>query len=302
MENDPPPHEVVTRDGVTYRIRRLTEVSQILPRLEKDRVFCAYALCQLEPERFSHTRWYLAEGDSGEALVMHSTGSLRGPVLGFGADLFCLGDPEPLNVILSLHPGPRFVRLWAQVEHGPILRRHFRLVRDSPVLLFRNPSEAEVGPIEPPVRRLSSADIQEINRLFRSEGVGLYRAAFIDRGLWYGYFEDGLLVAVSSYETISPTYGVALDGRALTHPKYRGRHYMEPLTASKRRGTSGLYPLRVHKVDPANQAMMRIRSRLGRSPPVGQVLETTAYRRDPVGLASLIRRVLARRRATKSAT
>ncbi len=45
MENDPLPVEVVTKNGVTYRIRRLTEVSQVLPRLEKDRMFAAYAIC-----------------------------------------------------------------------------------------------------------------------------------------------------------------------------------------------------------------------------------------------------------------
>ena len=122
MENDPSPVEVVSKDGITYRIRRLTEVSQILPRLEKDRVFAVYAICQLEPKRFPHTRWYVAEGGAGEALIMSGTGSLRSSLYGFGADLFCMGDPAALDVILSLHPGPRYVsRLWAQVEHGPIL-------------------------------------------------------------------------------------------------------------------------------------------------------------------------------------
>ena len=82
MENAPPPAEVVRKDGITYRIRRLTEVSQILPRLEQGRVFAVYAICQLEPERFPHTRWYVAEGDGGEALVMHGTGSLRGSLYG----------------------------------------------------------------------------------------------------------------------------------------------------------------------------------------------------------------------------
>jgi len=302
MENHPPTDEVVTRGGVTYRIHRLTEVSQILPRLEKHRVFSAYALCQLEPERFPHTRWYLAQGGSDEALVMHGTGSLRGPVLGLGGDLFCLGDPAALDVILSLHPGPRYVRLWAQVKHGPTLRRHYLLRTGRPVLLFPNRSEVEVGPIEPRVKRLTGADIREINRLFRCESIGFYRAAFIDRGRWYGYFEDEHLVAVSSFETVSPTYGVALGGRALTHPKYRGRHYIRNLMYARKHGeASRPYPLRVDTVDPANQSMMRHRSRLGLGPPVGESLETTAFRRDPVGLVSLIRRFLARRQATNSA-
>ncbi len=149
MENDPPPAEVVTKDGVTYRIRRLTEVSQILPRLEKDRAFCAYAICQLEPERFPHTRWYVAEGEGGEALVMHATGSLRGSLYGFGADLFCVGHAQALDAIVSLHPGPRYVsRLWAQVEHGPILKRHYFVLRGSPLLFLQfspNPPKDGLG-------------------------------------------------------------------------------------------------------------------------------------------------------------
>ncbi len=67
MENDAPPAEVATKGDVTYRIRQLTEASRVLPRLERDRVFCAYAICQLEPERFSHTTWYMAEA----ALACH---------------------------------------------------------------------------------------------------------------------------------------------------------------------------------------------------------------------------------------
>ena len=195
MENDPPPAEAVPKNGVTYFIRHLTEVAQILPRLEKDRLFCVYAICQLEPERFPHTRWYVAEGEAGEALVMHGTGSLRSSLYGYGADLFCMGDPGALDVVLSLHPGPRYVsRLWAQVEHGPILRRRFRLVDDYPMALNRSGSEEE-GPVEPPVQRLTGDDIGEVNRLYRACGgsLGRYRRELIERGLWYGIYEDGRL-------------------------------------------------------------------------------------------------------------
>ena len=308
MENDPPPTEVVSKDGVTYRIWRLTEVSQILPRLEKDRAFCAYAICQLEPERFPHTRWYVAEGEGGEALVMHATGSLRGSLYGFGADLFCMGESAALDAMLSLHPGQRYLsRLWAQVEHGPVLKRHLRLVEDGPKLLIRDRSE-EVGAIDPPAVRLTGADIGEINRLFRSGGgsLGLYRRELIDRGHWYGWVEDGRLVAFLSYETVSSSCGIAIHGRGLTHPEYRGRHYIRDLLATARgRDSSAKYPMRVFTVDPANAAMMRRRSRPRPgliTEDVGEVLETRAYRRDPVGLVSLIRRVLARRKARKSET
>ena len=306
MANDAPPLEVVSKDGVTYRIRRLTEVSQILPRLEKDRVFCAYAICQLEPGRFPHTRWYVAEGEGDEALVMHGTGSLRRSLYGFGADLFCMGDLASLDAILSLHPGPRYKsRLWAQVEHGPILKRHFRLVEDGPKLLMQEYRE-EVGAIDPAIVRLTGVDIGKINRLFRAVGgsLGLYRRELIDRGHWYGWVEDGRLVAVTSHETVSPSHGIAIYGRGLTPPEYRGRHHIrDQLSIALKRDTSAKYPMRLSTVDPANAAMMRrvIRTRpLRDTEEAVQVLESRAYRRGVVGLASFIRRVLARRRAREA--
>ncbi len=303
MENDPPSVEVVTKEGVTYKVRRLTEVSQILPRLEKDRVFAVYAICQLEPGRFPHTRWYVAEGDTGEALVMHGTGSLRSSLYGYGADLFCMGDPASVEVILCLHPGPRYVsRLWAQVEHAPILKHHFRLVNDYPMVL-RKSDRVEEGTVEPPVRRLTGADIGEVNRLYRACGgsLGRYRRERIDRGHWYGIYEDGHLVALSSVDATSPTYRVSLYGRALVHPKYRGRRYVDLVNTARRRDTDKIYSLRVSTLDTRNKGMQRVEARRGvRSTDIGHVLESRAYRRDLVGLASLVRRVLARRRAREA--
>ena len=110
--NDPPPVEMVSKDGITYRIRQLTEVSQILPRLEKDRVFAAYAICQLEPECFPHTTWYVAEGEDGEALVMHGTGSLR-------------GKPKPFRFGPLLHGRPCGSRGYSDPPPWPSLQVPF---------------------------------------------------------------------------------------------------------------------------------------------------------------------------------
>ena len=303
--NDPPPVEMVSKDGITYRIRQLTEVSQILPRLEKDRVFAAYAICQLEPECFPHTTWYVAEGEDGEALVMHGTGSLRGSLNRFGSDLFCMGDPAALEAILTLHPGPRYKsRLWAQVEHGPVLNRHFHLVEVSPkLLLYRNVQNQPV--LDNRVRRLTGDDHKEVNRLFRAGGgsLGLYRRELIDHGVWYGLFEGQRLVALASYESVSPTYGLALSGRFLTHPNYRGKRYGNLADAGRLREAARIYPLAVSTIEAGNVASARASSRAptGAGIEAGQILESRAYRRDPVGLASLIRRVLAQRRAKRSA-
>ena len=312
MESGPLPVEVVRKDGATYRIRRLTEVSQILPRLEKDRVFCAYAICHLEPERFQHTRWYVAEGDTGEALVMHGTGSLNGGLYGYGADLFCMGESAALDAILSLHHGPRYVsRLWAQVEHGLVLKRHLLLWRDSPFLLYgrHGGRDPNLGPDDNPARRLTSADIGEINRLRRAAGsFGVLRGKLIDQGDSWGIYEDGHLVALNYGEIRSPIYGVMVGGRLDVHPAYRGRRYADLLLYAWLRDPSNknAKTLIVNTVDPMNPAAVQLRQRRIKDGVITresekEVLATSAFRRDPVGLASLVRRVMARRRAKRGA-
>ncbi|MFQ5879501.1 MAG: hypothetical protein ACE5IZ_04945, partial [Dehalococcoidia bacterium] len=283
---------VRTKDGHTFAVKRLTDPAEIFPYLGRNRAYCAYALCQLEPHRFPYTRWYLAQGDTGEVLVMHATGSLRGAFLGFGADLFSMGDPAALHAILCLHPGPRFVRVWAQVEHVSVLKRHFYLFRgDTPVVL-RCRTAATFRPIGGPARRLTGADIDEINRLFRAAGsIGLYRRRFIDSGVWHGVFEDGRLVSVEGTQALSPTYGVAVVGPTLTHPKFRGRGYAMMTQSASSREVLEKCSLVMATVDPANTPALAVNNA------AGDGLHTTGFRRDVVGLASLLRRLLAHRRA-----
>ena len=132
----------------------------------------------------------------------------------------------------------------------------------------------------------------------------IFCADWAKNGLETGFIvqgQDGHLVALNSADANSPTHGMLLHGRTLVHPKYRGRHYLDLLRTARLRDTSKTYPLHVGTQDTRNEGVQRVLARRGKiSTGVGQVLETRAYRRDPVGLASLIRRVLARRRAMRA--
>jgi RimJ/RimL family protein N-acetyltransferase len=289
---------VESAQGVTY-IPRLTEVSEILPRLEVDRIYSAYAICQLEPDRFPYTCWYRAEGDTGEALVMHSLGSMESNLWGYGAGVFCKGDPSALDVLLSLHPGPRFVQLKAQMEHLPVLKKHFRLRSEKPnVLKFRTTAvdvEAKGG-----IRPLNGDDIGAINRLYRS-GKFLrlrgYRRQLVERGGWYGLFEDGRLVSLSGSQAFSPTYGVAFGGYRFTHPAYRNQGLATAVVNARDWNLFEKCSLHVAATDPANGPSMRVSEKLG-AEFVGHVIDTPAFRRDLLGLKSLVRRIQARRQAS----
>ncbi len=193
-----------------------------------------------------------------------------------------------------------------------MLKRHFILLRDSPIQVVARTgggSNPDLGPDNNPARRLTSADIGEINRLRRTAGsFGILRGKLIDRGSWYGLFEDGRLVALIGGGIGSPTYGVRVGGRSIVDPKYRGRRYADLPSYAQRRDRSDdhVYSVVVNTVDPLNPAAIQRRrrretERQGRLRRAMEVLATSAFRRDPVGLTSLIQRVLARRRAKRSA-
>ncbi|MFQ5880003.1 MAG: GNAT family N-acetyltransferase, partial [Dehalococcoidia bacterium] len=126
--------------------------------------------------------------------------------------------------------------------------------------------------------------------------IGLYRRQFIDAGVWYGVFEDGRLVSISGTQAISPAGGVAYLGPTFTHPEYRGRGYAAVARTARNREVLEQCSLAVGTVDAANTSSLRGLLAMG-DLPCGHVLETRAYRRDMIGLASLLRRFLARRRA-----
>ena len=44
-----------------WNVRKLTDQTEILAFLERDRLYATYAIADLEPEMFQYTRWYRAE-------------------------------------------------------------------------------------------------------------------------------------------------------------------------------------------------------------------------------------------------
>ena len=277
----------------TYLVQRLREPEEIRRLLEPHRRYAAYGLAQLEPPLFKQSQWWLAEGDGGHALLMHSHG-------GLGHALLTLGDEIGLYVLLGLHPGPAYSFATIELEHLPVMRPFFSFSQTQPVqrmIVDRRgfvPAPSLQADASLHLRRLSAADTPDVNRLNASEGIGIrYRRDQIRDGTYSGIFSDGLLVAMAGTHGISEADRIAVLGNVFTHPRYRNSHLALQTTSAVTSELLETCDEVVLTVDPRNEPAVRAYTRLGYREDF-RLIETAVTRRESLGAVSLARRLVAR--------
>jgi ribosomal protein S18 acetylase RimI-like enzyme len=281
----------VSRDRPTpvthaeYTVSRLSDAAAIRAILEPQRAYTAYALAQLDPKLFPHNRWYLGTGPTGRALLVHSKSSL-------GNALFALGDPAALDVVLSLHPGPRFAFGSLMVEHKPVVKKYFLLTR--PQLMLRMAVTREAfRPIEARTTRLNGTDVFAVNRLYSMEGgPAAYRPEHLDEAVYYGVYEGRHLISIAGTHVVSRAERIAVVGNVFTHPRYRGRGLAKATTNAVTRELLEYCDLVALTVESTNAPAVAIYSGLGYETQC-QLHETPLVRKEPFGVASFVRRTLA---------
>jgi ribosomal protein S18 acetylase RimI-like enzyme len=280
-----------------YRVEPLADPEAIRPLLEQQRAYAAYALAHLEPRLFPRSYWWRAaaldlEGSApapagGEALVMHAR-------TGLGPSLVALGTPQALEAILRLHPGPFYTFATFQVEHATVARRHYSLSRRGASLRMSVSSET-FQPVDGAASRLRGRDLAEVDELQRSEGFGFHSAAALDDGVYYGVYQLGRLVAMAGTHVVAPEMGVAIVGNVVTHPRYRRRGYGTAATSAVTAALLETCASVLLTVEERNEPALCVYQRLGYREEC-RLIESGARRRDALGVASLLRRWLARRR------
>ena len=277
-----------TRDQLPrFAIRRTRDKRALDAALGEDRAYAAYALGHLEDELFHHSTFWIAEGPSGSGIVLHSRA--------MGQTLFVGGDPAAVDAILSLHPGPRFTYLTtSSPDHEEVIRRSHTLA-DGLHMTRMSVTGVSFAAIQGSVRRLSGPDVRELNSLYALEGAGYYSAAHIERGVYFGAYRDGRMVAAAGTHIVAPNVGVAVVGNVFTDPGYRGQRLATLVTSHVtddllNRGCS----LVALTVDPTNTPAVRAYARLGYERG-STVIEARARRRDFLGVGAWFRRRTARR-------
>lgn len=272
-----------TYDYVVTALRDRDRVRELLrPRVD----YAAYAMGQLEPGLFERTRWYMARGDTGTGIVLHSRG-------GLGEATFVLGEPEAVAAALSIHPGPTHTYATCQPQHTDVLQRVYRLAHQQPMIRM-----AVTGATFEPLKsvrisHLNGYDIRRINALYGTEGgPSFYVPDHIESGIYRGVIVEGRLVAVAGTHVVSRQEGVAVVGNVFTHPLYRGRGYATAATSSVTQSLLDCCEYVVLTVDPNNAPAVRAYEKLGyfRS---CELVEASAARRDPSGLGGSWRRLRA---------
>jgi ribosomal protein S18 acetylase RimI-like enzyme len=194
--------------------------------LERDRLFAAYAICDLDEREFPRTRWAVArQGTEVVALGVEYSGASPQP-------LFLMGSEAGIGAILRDVLRPRIAFVATLPANLVQVQRHYRL--DPGPQMVRMATDRETfRPVDDPgVERLSPIDTPELNRLYRLGFGSWLPGQAIAEGVYYGLRIRGRIVAAAGTHIVSRGSRLAVVGNVMTAPEFRGHGYAKAVTAA----------------------------------------------------------------------
>jgi ribosomal protein S18 acetylase RimI-like enzyme len=205
--------------------RQTTDRALLHDFLAQDRLYAAYAICDLEEREFGRTRWGAAyDGDELVAVGMEYTGPTPQP-------LFVLGRPDGISAVLRDVIRPRAAYIAARTTMLPAVEAHYR-VDPGPQMVRMWVDRARFRPYPATVQRLLPVEIGELNRLYQLGFASWLPSGAIADGVYYGMRVNGQLVAAAGTHVVSPEARLAVVGNVLTHLDYRGRGFATAVTGA----------------------------------------------------------------------
>jgi RimJ/RimL family protein N-acetyltransferase len=193
--------------------------------LETDRLYSAYALCDLDDREFLRTRWGVASvAGRPIAVVLQYAGYAPQPI-------FVMGENPGIAAVLSTIIKPRAAYVAAKKEHLAALAGNYR-VEAGPAMLRMWVDSAHFRPFPADVQRLLPVEIGELNRLYQLGFASWLPASAITDGLYYGIRVGGRLVSAAGTHVISRAAKLAVVGNVMTHADFRGRGYATAVTGA----------------------------------------------------------------------
>ena len=204
--------------------RQTTDRRLLHDFLAQDRLYAAYAICDLEEREFGRTRWGAAyDGDELVAVGMEYTGPTPQP-------LFVMGRPDGISSVLRDVIRPRAAYIAARSMMLPAVEAHYR-VDPGPQMVRMWVDRAHFRPYPATVQRLLPVEIGELNRLYQLGFASWLPSGAIADGVYFGMRVNGQLVAAAGTHVVSPQARLAVVGNVLTHLDYRGRGFATAVTA-----------------------------------------------------------------------
>ena len=208
--------------------RPTTDRALLREFLEQDRLYAAYALCDLDDREYPRTRWAAAY-DRGDvvAIGMEYSGLTPQP-------LFLMGGNDGIATILRDVLRPRAAYVAAKTQAMPAVETQYR-VDPGPQMVRMWVDRARFRPYPAEVRRLLPSEIGELNRLYQLGFASWLPSSAIAEGVYFGVRVHGKLISAAGTHVISREARLAVVGNVLTHADYRGRGYATTLVAEQSR-------------------------------------------------------------------
>jgi RimJ/RimL family protein N-acetyltransferase len=273
-------------------VRQTTDRDLLRAFLERDRLFAAYAICDLDEREFGKTRWGIALVDGDPiALALEYSGPTPQP-------LFVMGRTDGIAAILRAVIRPRVAYCAMLPESLPAVSSLYRIDAGPPMVRMVI-DRARFRPYRADVQRLTPLDSGHLNRLYQVGFASWLPAASIANGVYFGIRVGGKLVAAAGTHVISPSARLGVVGNVLTHIDHRGRGYATAVTSAVTEELLGTCDHVVLNVRSDNPPAMAAYRRLGYVEHV-RFEERLIHRLGPpwAGIVNPIRRILPPRKET----
>jgi ribosomal protein S18 acetylase RimI-like enzyme len=193
--------------------------------LERDRLFAAYALCDLDDREFRRTRWGVASDQAGTAAVAVEYAGLT------PQPMFVMGTNAGIAAVLRDVIRPRAAYVACRTEAVEAVETSYR-VDPGPPMIRMWVDRSTFQPYPADVRRLLPVEINDLNRLYQLGFASWLPSSAITEGVYYGIRVGGRLVAAAGTHVISPEARLAVVGNVLTSAESRGRGYAKAVTGA----------------------------------------------------------------------
>jgi len=197
---------------------RITHPAEIRALLEIDRPWAVYALGDLAPGFFEHSEWLRAPNAPALILLYRAFAT---PVL------FALGKPESVRGLLDEIGGEREMYLSIRPEILPLVKARYEVRHETAMWRMVLDPVNLAAPMQDAVR-LGPADLAALQQLYAdgkpsSEVPDFFYPSMIEQGVFFGIWEDKMLVAAAGTHLVAPLESVGAIGNVYTRRDRRGR-------------------------------------------------------------------------------
>jgi GNAT superfamily N-acetyltransferase len=195
--------------------------------LLQDRTWSAYALGYIDPASGTQTQVMTSEaGGATSSLVLLA----QLPQL---VSLFATGDPAGVARVIAALPVPPASGVFSlRAEAMDPLERAFHVSTSYQMRRMRVDAAGLRPRRETAVSRLGIDDLDAVKRIYGMWTDSHQLPSQLSRGIYFGVYDGGDLVAIAGTHCISPKYGIGAIGNVLTHSNFRNRGLASTTTSA----------------------------------------------------------------------